>query len=60
MSVIYLADTIGIDGTAYPTTGEHIRAIGEYKVPAIIAPPDNAQLKTIHTYYQKMKYLLSM
>lgn len=43
MSKIYLADTVGIDGTVYPTTGEHIRAIGrdiaiqsDDKAPAII------------------------
>lgn len=80
MSVLYLADTVDIDGTVYPTIGEHIRSVDkdvnsdtnltvrkdelkicltvgdndeyeDYKEQVIIAPPDSAQLKTIHTYY---------
>lgn len=55
MSKIYLADTVGIDGTVYPTTGEHIRAIGrdiaiqsDDKAPAIIKKETG---KTIITNY---------
>lgn len=43
MSVLYLADTVGIDGTVYPTIGEHIRSVDKdvnvdtyNKAPAII------------------------
>lgn len=55
MSILYLSDNIGIDGTVYPTTGEHIRAIGrdkniqlEDKAPAIIKKETG---KTIITNY---------
>jgi hypothetical protein len=54
MSVLYLADTVGIDGTVYPTIGEHTTTLtseNEISVEYIAdteAYIDNIIKETIH------------